>query len=177
MILSTEARTHRTIRIADVTWTVWDAGRVASGLGLAWFTATKRSGVGQAQGDGERLPGAEGGLPDQDEEDRRALLQPEQDLLNMEAGELTQLWSGGRSLTRTERRVTGPDGEIWLAQGTGPAWADERAAREILGVRLRCISHHYGTLHREGVTLAELSDDALREWIRAARQSSTTCSN
>ncbi len=158
----------RRIRLDGVIWNVWDAGRVQSGLGLAWFAPAKGDGAASAT---ESTAGA-GGV-----EDRRALLQPDHDLSTMDGETLAELWENSRPLTPTERRITGPDGEVWLAQGTGPAWADARAAREILGVRLRCISHRHQPLSKDGVTLGELSDDDLRDWIARARHDSGTCSD
>ncbi|WP_420634616.1 hypothetical protein [Candidatus Palauibacter sp.] len=132
------ARPRRTGRIDGSPWTLFDAGRAPSGLGLGYFV----------RGD----PG--GG-------DRRTELAPEVDVERLDDDGFRHLWEAGRSLTPTERRVVDDEGAVWLAQSVGPVWAEGGAAAGAVGVRLRCLSAERAVVESNGVILADMSDDGL----------------
>lgn len=132
------ARARRSGRIDGERWTLFDAGRAASGLGLGYFV---RDDLG-------------GG-------DRRAPLAPGVDVAALDDDGFRALWESARPLTSTERRFVDDEGEVWLAQGTGPAWAAEGAAAGAVGVRLRCVSAERPAVALGGVALADTTDAEL----------------
>ena len=133
--MSSSPRAHRRGRIDGVPWTLFDAGRTASGLGLGYFV---RDDLG-------------GG-------DRRAALAPEIRVAELDDEVFQRLWETGRPLTATERRLVDGNGAAWLAQSVGPAWADGGTAAGAVGVRLRCLSAERPCLVLNGVVLADTSD-------------------
>ena len=133
--MSGERRSSRRGRIDDVSWTLFDAGRTASGLGLGYFVRDD-AGAG----------------------DRRAALAPETRIAELDDGDFQRLWETGRPLTATERRLVDDDGAVWLAQSVGPVWADGGTAAGAVGVRLRCLSAERPVVVLNGVVLAETPD-------------------
>ena len=131
------------------TWLALDAWRSGRGLGLVYFLHL------------------EDGTPGDPASDRRAPLPPDADLSVLDAAELHELWAGAVELTPTERRLVAPDGSIWLAQGTGPAWSDGGAV-DAIGVRLRCLSDERPIREIPGLRISEATDSRLEEAISRA---------
>ncbi len=125
-------------RIEGVSWTLHDAGRAPSGLGLGYFVCD-----------------------DAEVADRRTALPAGLGVPDLDDEAFGALWEAGRELTCTERRIVDPHGMVWLAQSVGPVWAEGGTAAGTLGVRLRCVSAERPVLELNGVTLAELSDAEL----------------
>ena len=132
------ARPRRSGRIDGASWTLYDAGRAPSGLGLGYFVC-----------DDPEVP------------DRRAALPAGLALADLDDDAFDALWEAGRPLTGTERRVVDGSGAIWLAQGAGPVWAGGGSAAGTTGLRLRCISAHRPTVELNGASLAGMSDAEL----------------
>lgn len=132
-------------------WTLIDAWRSEDGLGLGYFAA-----------------GREGAWEDP-ALDRRVALPAELNVGEVDEETFVSLWENARGLTPTERRIASDDGHLWLAQATGPAWARESAARDALGVRLRCLTAARPDVIRSGVTLEDLGEEGLRELAVQAR--------
>lgn len=132
------ARARRSAAIDGVSWTLYDAGRGLSGLGLGYFVCD------------------DAGVPD-----RRTALPADLDLSSLDEGAFRALWEAGRRLTSTERRVVDANGAIWLAQSVGPVWAAGASAAGIVGVRLRCISAEHPVAELHGATLSGMSDAEL----------------
>jgi len=126
--------------IEGVAWTLFDAWREPGGLGLGYFVTD--------------------GAPD-----RRVALAPDTDVTGLDASGFRALWETASGLTNTERRITGPRGRPWLAQAYGPVWHEGGAAREVVGVRLRCLSEDEPVAIVPGVPLSEVTDEELRAAI------------
>lgn len=135
------ARPRSEHAIDGATWTVFDAWRTPGGLGLGYFVG----------------PG--------DASDRRVPLSPDVDVEDLDRSAFRALWEAAVGLTATERRITGPGGRPWLAQAYGPVWHEGGTAREVIGVRLRCLSDAIPVAFLRGVSLSEVSDDELRAAI------------
>lgn len=121
--MSVGARPQREFDVDRDRWLAIDAWRDSRDLGLCYM-----------------LP-LEGDAPAPDDRrDRRAVLEPGQSLDGLDAAALQSLWSGGVPLTDTERRFSDPDDAVWLAQNTGPVWAEADAATDSTGVLIRCLS-------------------------------------
>ncbi len=133
--MSGSPRSRRRGRIDGVPWTLFDAGRTASGLGLGYFVRDD--------------PGAG---------DRRAALAPGMSVAELDDEGFQRLWEAGRPLTATERRLVGDDGAVWLAQSVGPVWADRGVAAGAVGVRVRCLSSERPVIVLNGVVLADTPD-------------------
>lgn len=118
-------------------WTLFDAWRAPGGLGLGYFVAAD------------------------DAPDRRVALEPGTDVTDLDRAAFRELRETAAGLTDTERRIAGPGGRPWLAQAYGPVWHEGGTAREVIGVRLRCLSDEEPVAVLRGVPLAELSDDEL----------------
>lgn len=118
-------------------WTLFDAWRAPGGLGLGYFVA----------------PGSVA--------DRRVALEPGIEVTALDEAAFRELWERATGLTDTERRIAGPRGRPWLAQSYGPVWHEGGTAREVIGVRLRCLSDEAPVSMLRGVSLPELSDDEL----------------
>ena len=126
---------QRSGRIEGVSWTLHDAGRAPSGLGLGYFVCD-----------------------DAEVADRRTALPAGVDVRGLDDEAFRALWEAGRELTCTERRIVDPHGLVWLAQSVGPVWAEGGTAAGTLGVRLRCVSAERPVLELNGVTLSEVAD-------------------
>lgn len=118
-------------------WTLFDAWREPGGLGLGYFVAT-------------------GDAPD-----RRVALEPDTDVTRLDAAGFRAVWETATGLTGTERRITDPRGRPWLAQAYGPVWHEGGTAREVIGVRLRCLSEDAPVAVVRGVPLSEVPDEEL----------------
>ena len=132
------ARPWRSGRIDGASWTLYDAARAPSGLGLGYFVCD-----------------------DPEVADRRAALPARLALADLDDDAFRALWEAGRPLTSTERRVVDGSGAIWLAQGMGPVWAEGGSAAGTTGLRLRCISAHRPVVELNGTTLSGMSDAEL----------------
>ena len=139
-------RPWRSGRIEGAAWTLYDGARAPSGLGLGYFVCDDPE-----AGDRRVTLAAASAVPDLDDEAFRAL------------------WEAGRPLTPTERRFVDAGGAIWLAQGTGPVWAEGGSAAGTVGLRLRCISAHRPVVKLKGATLSEVSDADLIAHVGAPR--------
>lgn len=68
------------------------------------------------------------------EKDLRAALREGRRLADLDAGELNELEDGATGLTVTERIIE-REGEPWLVQQTGPAWAEaDEASADLCGI-------------------------------------------
>ena len=132
------ARPRRSGRIDGAEWTLYDAARAPSGLGLGYFVCD-----------------------DPEVADRRAALPAGLALSDLDDEAFRALWEAGRPLTATERRVVDGSGAVWLAQGMGPVWAEGGSAAGTTGLRLRCISAHRPVVELNGATLSGMSDAEL----------------
>ncbi|MYA33614.1 MAG: hypothetical protein F4164_00050 [Gemmatimonadales bacterium] len=132
------ARPWRSGRIDGAAWTLYDAARAPSGLGLGYFFCD-----------------------DPDVADRRAALPAGLAVSDLDEEAFRALWETGRPLTSTERRVVDGSGAIWLAQGTGPVWAEGGSAAGTIGVRVRCVSTRRPVVELNGATLSGMSDAEL----------------
>ncbi len=132
------ARPRWSGRIGGASWTLYDAARAPSGLGLGYFVCD-----------------------DAEMADRRTALAAGSALSDLDDEAFRALWEAGRPLTRTERRVVDGSGAIWLAQGVGPVWAGGGSAAGTVGLRLRCISAHRPVVELNGAILSEMSDAEL----------------
>lgn len=136
----TRERTTRELRVeagpdapgGTRAYRVIEAWRGDSGHGLCYFLA---------------LPAGEAGDPDaaDDRHDRRAVLAPDEELADADEDRLRELHERARPLTDTERRFSGPDGKWWLAQNTGPVWAEAGVAEGATGILFTSLE---GTLER-----------------------------
>ena len=132
------ARLRRSGLIDGASWTLYEAARAPSGLGLGYFVCD-----------------------DPEVADRRTALPAGLALAGLDDEAFRAWWEAGRPLTRTERRVVDSGGAIWLAQSTGPVWAEGGSAADTVGLRLRCISAHRPVVESSGATLSEMSDAEL----------------
>lgn len=135
-------RPHVRLEIDGAAWDVYEAWVSPSGLGLLYFLCE------------------DGGA-----EDRRAALEGGQRLEALAPEALEAAWHGASGLTPTERRLTVPDGEIWLVQGVGPVWAEGGSASDAIGVRARCLSADRPLRERTGIGPDALSDDEISAWV------------
>lgn len=106
-------RTERDCQVAGTPYRVLEAWRAGDGHGVAYAVALAE----------------DGGEPSEDDrEDRRFLLGPDEELAALADRELARrVREEGRPLTATERRFRAPDGRLWLAQSVGPVWAEGAA--------------------------------------------------
>jgi len=98
----------RRLTVEGAEYEVFDAWSSAGGLVLCYFLALGRAAT--------------------DRSDRRAALEPGEQLAALDEARLIELLATGAPLTDTERRMTTPDGGCWLAQNIGPVWAEAAAA-------------------------------------------------
>ncbi|MDT8436391.1 MAG: hypothetical protein RRA92_06500 [Gemmatimonadota bacterium] len=88
---------------------------------------------------------------------RRAVLEPGVTLADLDDGARRELESGAAPLTPTEALFEDPDGAWWLAQATGPAWAEEGAAADIVGTRFTRLDGSGRRLEAAGASWARLA--------------------
>jgi len=136
--MDVSARPRRPGPIDGAAWTLYDAARAPSGLGLGYFVC-----------DDPKMA------------DRRTTLPAGLAVADLDDEAFRALWEAGRPLTPTERRVVDGSGAIWLAQSMGPVWAEGGSAADTVGVRLCCISAHRPAVELNGATLSEMSDAEL----------------
>lgn len=136
-------RPRRDVEIGGAPHVLIDVWRSPTGLGLGYFLGPDPSA------------------------DRRAVLDSETDVGEMGDDEAAALWAAGVPLTPTERRFVGGDGEVWLAQATGPVWG-HGAAPGILGLRLVCLTADRPRVEVSATTLNELEDDDLVRLVGSA---------
>ena len=134
----TGGRPRRSGPIDGASWTLYDAARAPSGLGLGYFVC-----------DDPELP------------DRRAALPAGLALSDLDDEAFRALWEAGRPLTSTERRVVDDGGAIWLVQSMGPVWAEGGSAADTVGLRMCCVSAHRPVVELNGATLSDMSDAEL----------------
>lgn len=132
------ARARRPGTIDGASWTLYEAARAPSGLGLGYFVCD-----------------------DPEVADRRTALPAGLALSDLDDESFRALWGAGRPLTRTERRLVDGGGAIWLAQSMGPVWAEGGSAADTVGLRLRCISARRHVVELNGATLSGMSDAEL----------------
>lgn len=132
------ARPRRSGTIDGASWTLYEAARGPSGLGLGYFVCD-----------------------DPTVADRRTALPAGLALSDLDDEAFGALWEAGRPLTPTERRVVDGSGAIWLAQSMGPVWAEGGSAAGTVGLRLCCISAQRAVVELHGATLSEISDAEL----------------
>lgn len=82
----------------------------------------------------------------------RAALPPELDLADLTEVELTELLAGAVSLTVTETVFEATDGRLWLAQRSGPVWAEGSGASGAFGVVFTSLT---GSAERRRIDLDE----------------------
>jgi hypothetical protein len=140
-------RPQKEVSIEGKTWGLVDAWRAPGGRGLGYF------------------------LAEASESDRRASLAVEVDVESLSEGDVLALWDTATPLTSTERRFSA-GGEVWLAQASGPAWA-ESAAAGLVGVRLRCLTASRAVSEIAGVVLGDLADEELAELVDPSGQQRT----
>jgi hypothetical protein len=142
------ARPSAEIEISGSRWVLFDAGRSPSGLGLGYFAERTRSGWAGS------------------DEDRRAVLEPGEDVASLEEGRLRELWESATPLTPTERRFVDDEGDLWLAQGVGPVWTHRGTAEAAVGTRVRCLSSVATVVTIAGRAPADLSGEELAGLVR-----------
>lgn len=136
-------------------WLVIEAWRAISGHALVYL-----------------LPLDGGAPPADDRRDRRAVLEPGRELADLDAAAREALASGGAPLTPTERRFTDKEGETWLAQCSGPVWA-EGVADGLTGIVFtRLTGGHERRLLRNG--RPDLTVDELRSALGRAAGAGAT---
>ena len=139
-------RPRREFEVDQRAWAAIDAWRDSGDLGLCYM-----------------VPLEDGDPVRDDREDRRSTLEPGQLLRDLEAAALDTLWSAGVPLTETERRLVDPDNHLWLAQNTGPVWAEGGGASDATGVLFRCLS---ASRPHIGVSPAGHLRDESTDWLR-----------
>jgi hypothetical protein len=142
------SRPSAEIEISGGRWVLFDAGRSPSGLGLGYFAERTRSGWAGS------------------ETDRRVVLEPGEEVASLDEGRIRELWESGTPLTTTERRFVDDEGDLWLAQGVGPAWADRGTAEAAVGTRVRCVSSVATVIMVAGRGPADLSAEDLVGLVR-----------
>lgn len=128
-------RPRRDLSIDGADLVLVEAWRAPSGLGLGYFLSSGTDG------------------------DRRVELAAGIDLASLDEEAVSALWESAAPLTSTERRIS-VDGDSWLAQASGPVWA-EGAAVGTLGVRLTCLTSERATIAVAGVRLDDLDEGRL----------------
>ncbi len=132
------ARPRRSGTIDGASWTVYEAARAPSGLGLGYFVCD-----------------------DPEVADRRTALPAGLAVADLDDEAFRALWEAGRPLTPTERRVVDGNGAVWLARSMGPVWAGGGSAADTVGLRVCCISAHRPVVELNGAALSEMSDAEL----------------
>ena len=128
-------RPGRDLSIEGATWRLVNAWRAQSGQGLGYF------------------------LAEAPEDDRRAALDPGVDFESLSEADVLALWAGAAGLTPTERRFSA-SGEVWLAQASGPVWADGAAAG-LTGLRVRCLTAETPVRDFSHLSLRDLGEEEL----------------
>ncbi|MDX1393736.1 MAG: hypothetical protein R3195_05075 [Gemmatimonadota bacterium] len=136
-------RPRRSVSAEGDEWTLVDAWRSGTGLGLGYFLAASAV------------------------DDRRVVLEPGRTLESLEEGEIGRLLEGSAPLTTTERRFGDSGGRAWLAQSFGPVWG-EGVASGLTGLRIVCLTAEEPAVEVMDARLEDLSDDDLAALVEAA---------
>lgn len=137
-------RDGRIVETADGRWRALTAWRGRGDVGLLYFIRLE-----------------DGAPSDRADEDRRASLEPGEQLADLGDDELRRRLSDGTPLTGTERRFRAPDGELWLAQSVGPVWAEGDVAAGLTGVVFTALEGEPRRLTGDGVHVGEVDQAAL----------------
>jgi hypothetical protein len=127
-----------------VRWRALEGWRSRAGHTLCYFVVLQ-----------EEKPSAADSL------DRRASLAPGQSLVGQSEEQVVELLGSAAPLTATERRVTDPEGAIWLIQNSGPVWAEGGLAGGLTGIVLTRLGSELRRIERPGHHLADLSEEEL----------------
>lgn len=144
-------RTARRLTVAGRTWRVVEAWRGSSGWGLAYFVALDA----EDPSSDDRL-------------DRRAVLEPEEDLAALDEADLAGRVEGGAGLTSTERRIVDDDGRPWLVQSRGPVWAEGEVAAGLTSLLFTALDGPAERVPAEGGHAGRTDPAVLRERLREA---------
>ena len=140
-------REGRRLVVDGSAFDAFDAWSGSGGLVLCYFVAL----------DGEVIAST-------DRDDRRAALEPDEELADLSEERLAELLVAGVPLTGTERRFETPDGGCWLAQNIGPVWA-EGVAAGLTGVLFTDLAGSAERRRVAGGPIAAMSgDDLLGLW-------------
>lgn len=107
----------RDLELGGLPWRAIEAWRGRGGHALCYLIRTED----------------ERAIPD-DRQDRRATLEPGEHLDTLDGDRLEVLVEAASPLTETERRIVDSAGVPWLAQASGPVWAEGGAASGLVGV-------------------------------------------
>lgn len=146
-------RRSRRLETADGPWLAVEALRARSGHGLLYF-----------------LPlGGEAPAGD-DRRDRRAVLEPGEELADLDAERLEALRAAAPGLTETERRFVDAEGEVWLVQNVGPVWAEGGVAEGLTGLAFTRLTGAPARRRAPGGHVAAMSEPELRARLAAAER-------
>jgi len=135
-------RPKREMEIDGRRWLLVDAWRSPGGRGLGYFVCVRCE---------EPTPGTA---------DRRVILPGGRSLEEIDEQELRDLWERAAPLTASERRFEDEDGDLWLAQATGPVWSED-GATDATGFRLACLTRDRPLVEVRRHPLCDLRDDDL----------------
>ena len=138
---------RRPFEADHASWLAIDAWRSAGGLGLCYLVRLQN-----------------GAPTEDDREDRRATLESNQHLDDLEGATLDALLVAGVSLTATERRITDTLGDLWLVRNTGPVWAEGGVAEGATGALFRCLTR--GDRDPEARTAGHLQGESQADLVR-----------
>lgn len=148
------SRGERLLEAAAGRWRVVEAWRAQSGPGLLYFLPL----------DGDEVT-------EEDREDRRAALEPDETVGGLEEETLRERLAGATALTVTERRFRAPDGRLWLVQSVGPVWADA-VASGLTGLLFTALEGGADRASAAGGHAGEMSKEELADrWRRAVEGS------
>lgn len=148
------SRGERILEAEGRRWRAVEAWRAGSGLGLLYFLPL----------DGEDVA-------EDDREDRRAALEPDETVGGLDEEELRERLGRATALTVTERRFRAPDGRPWLAQSVGPVWADG-VASGLTGLLFTALEGAAERASVDGGHAGEMSEGELADrWRRAVETS------
>ncbi len=136
-------RPHAEAEIDGRPWVLYDAWRSSGGLGLGYFLC--RDGGGWCS---DRL-------------DRRAVLDPDVNVDDLDADGIATLHREAVPLTPTERRLEGASGTLWLVQAVGPVWSESGASSDAVGMTARPINRDGEVRTVPGVDPTTRSDGEL----------------
>ena len=142
----------RELELEGRRWRAIEAWRGRGGRGLCYFA-----------------PLEDGALVEDDRADRRASLEPGEEVASLDRGRLESLWSEAAPLTATEQRIRDIEGRPWLAQSSGPVWAEADTAAGLTGLVFTSLDGTGERLEVSGGTPTAWSDEELRERLRVTR--------
>lgn len=150
-----EARPSRRLELGDDAWRVREAWRAASGWGVAYFLAVSSEAARR-----------------DDRRDRRALLETDTRLDDLDDAGLAGLLEGAAGLTSTERRFRDRDGRPWLAQSRGPVWAEGGVAEGLTGIVFTSLEGPFERIEVADGDAGTLEPEGLAGRLEAARTAS-----